>query len=141
MRGLIKALGAVRDCDVQLGFLDDAGLARREERQAFEPVRARLAAQHAKARARLLRTLDSPAIRHWMQDWREHLAPATPGSTRAQRATTAVIARTLVRDAAQTCASARAVSTRTPPPDDYHEVRIRAKRLRYTLDAFAEPVR
>jgi CHAD domain-containing protein len=138
VRGLIKRLGAVRDCDVQLAYLGTAlaSLAD-EERQAFEPMRERLAAQRAGARAQLLHALDSPAIRHWVQDWQRHLRDGTPGSTRAQRVTTAEVARTLVRDAAQTLRKRARRIDKDSAPDDFHEVRIRAKRLRYTLDAFA----
>ena len=104
VRGLIKALGAVRDCDVQLGFLEKtlASLDRRGSAQAFEPVRARLerAAQPRRAHG-CCATLDSPPVRAFMRDWREHLAAATPGSTRAQRASPAVIARDLIRDQAR----------------------------------------
>jgi triphosphatase len=137
VHGLIRRLGAVRDCDVQLAYLDSVLTLADEERQAFEPMRERLAAQHAEARARLLRALDSPAVRHWMQDWEQHLRAGPPGSTRAQRATTAEVARTLVRDAAQTLRKRARRIDKGSVPDDYHEVRIRAKRLRYTLDAFA----
>ncbi len=48
------------------------------------------------------------------------------------------IARTLVRAAAQTLRKRARRIDKDSAPDDYHEVRIRAKRLRYTLDAFAE---
>ena len=136
--GSSSALGAVRDCDVQLAYLDSVLTLADQERQAFEPMRERLAAQHAQARTRLLRALDSPAIRHWMQDWERHLRAGTPGSTRAQRVTTAEVARTLVRDAAQTLRKRARRIDKDSAADDYHEVRIRAKRLRYTLDAFAE---
>jgi CHAD domain-containing protein len=139
VRALIRHLGAVRDCDVQLAYLDDALTSLPlEGRKAFEPMRERLTSQHARARARLLRALDSPAIRHWVQDWERHLRAGTPGSTRAQRATTAEVARTLVRDAAQTLRKRARRIDEDSAPDDYHEVRIRAKRLRYTLDAFAD---
>lgn len=139
VRGLIKRLGAVRDCDVQLAYLGTllTSLAD-EERKAFEPMRERLATQHAQARTRLLRALDSPAIRHWVQDWERHLHAGAAGSPRAQRATTAEIARALVRDAARTLRKRARRIDKDSAPDDYHEVRIRAKRLRYTLDAFAE---
>ena len=61
----------------------------------------------------------------------------TPGSARAQRATTGVIARDLVRDGARALRKRARRMGKDSPHDDYHEVRIRAKRLRYTLDAFA----
>ena len=138
VRGLIKALGAVRDCDVQLAFLDstleplDPG-----ERAAFEPLRVRLVSQQQAARARLLHWLDSPAMQAWTSEWRQNLRDATPGSTRAQHSITAVVARERVRDAFRArLRSARRLG-KSSAADEYHEVRIRAKRLRYTLDAFA----
>jgi CHAD domain-containing protein len=138
VRGLIKALGAVRDCDVQLGFLDTtlASLAA-EACQEFEPVRVRLSEQRSKARSRLLQTLDSPPVRTFIREWREHLSAATPGSARAQRSVTAVIARDLIRDQARKLRKRARRLDDDAADDDFHEVRIRAKRLRYTLDAFA----
>jgi CHAD domain-containing protein len=139
VHGLIKRLGAVRDCDVQLAYLGDVLTSLEDdERKAFEPMRARLAAQQVEARSRLLRALDSPTIRHWVQEWHRHLGAGAPGSTRAQRATTAEVARTLVRDAARALRKRARRIDEDSAPDDYHEVRIRAKRLRYTLDAFAD---
>jgi len=138
VRGLIKALGAVRDCDVQIAFLD-AALASldNDARKPFAPMRDRLVAQRAKARARLLQTLDSPGIQNWMRDWQHHLRDATPGSARAQQAITGVIARELIREQARRLRKRAARIAEGSSPEDFHEVRIRAKRLRYTIDAFA----
>jgi len=135
---LVKRLGAVRDCDVQLAFLDGAltELAA-GKRAAFDPIRERLASRQARAHRRLLQAFDSPAHRHWVREWERHLCEATPGSTRAQRATTGEVARNLVRDGARTLRKRARGIGKNSPPGDYHEVRIRAKRLRYTLDAFA----
>ena len=139
VRGLIKALGAVRDCDVHLAFLDKAlAPLAPEQRAAFEPVRARLASQQQKARARLLSGAGlATAYRHWSSEWREHLRAAGPGSARAQRKLTAVVARELIREQARALRKRARRLDENSPPDEYHEVRIRAKRLRYTLDAFA----
>lgn len=138
VRTLIKRLGAVRDCDVQLAFLDGT-LAELtpENGAAFQPIRDRLASRHEQARTRLLQALDAPAHRHWIQEWERHLREDTAGSARAQRASTGAVARQLVRDAARRLRKRARRIAKDSPPDDYHEVRIRAKRLRYTLDAFA----
>jgi len=138
VRGLIKALGAVRDCDVHISFLDEAlAPLPPEQRAAFDPVRARLVAQQTKARGRLLSALDSPPIQAFVREWRENLSAAGPGSMRAQRKLTAVAARELIRDQARALRKRARLLDENSPPDAYHEVRIRAKRLRYTLDAFA----
>jgi CHAD domain-containing protein len=138
LRGLIKSLGAVRDCDVQIAFLD-ASLAALDEdaRQPYAPLRERLVAQQTKARARLLQTLDSPGIQGWTRDWQERLREASPGSTRAQHAVTAVVARRIIREQARRLRKHADLIGKLSTPEDYHQVRIRAKRLRYALDAFA----
>ena len=138
LRGLMKALGAVRDCDVQIAFLDKTVASLDpDQRGVFEPMRARLVAQRDKARARLLQSLDSPPLRDFMREWREHLSAAVPGSARAQRAITAVVARDLVRGQARKLRKRADRLDERASATEFHEVRIRAKRLRYTLDAFA----
>ncbi|HEX6398786.1 MAG TPA: CHAD domain-containing protein, partial [Steroidobacteraceae bacterium] len=138
VRQLVKRLGAARDVDVQLAFLDTAlaGLAP-DARTALDPLRERLAARQAQARARLLQALDSPPNRHWTQEWDRNLREHTPGSARARRALTGEVARELVRDAARALRRRATRIDESSSPEDFHEVRIRAKRLRYTVDAFA----
>jgi len=133
IRALIKALGAVRDCDVQLAFLES----RQPERASLAPVRERLTKQHARARERLLRMLDSPPVRAWTQDWQQQLRAAPPGSARAQRSRTAVVARGLIRERARALRKRVAKLAKSQDAESFHEVRIRAKRLRYAVDAFA----
>ncbi len=138
VRGLIKALGAVRDCDVQIGFLDSTLASLDVEvRKSFVPLRERLVTQQAKARSHLLHTLDSPGIQNWIRDWQHHLREATPGNSRAQGAVTAVVAREVIREQARRLRKRADRIEDSSSPEDFHEVRIRTKRLRYTLDAFA----
>jgi CHAD domain-containing protein len=138
LRGLIKSLGTVRDSDVQIAFLDSVlGPLSSEARKPFTPMRERLVAQQTKARARALQTLDSPGIQNWMRDWQQHLRDATPGSARAQQAATGLVARQLIREQSRRLRKRADRINEHSSPDDFHEVRIRAKRLRYTLDAFA----
>lgn len=135
---LVRRLGAVRDCDVQLAFLDGALIEMQSDaRAAFDPVRERLAARQAQAHTRLLQALDSPPHRHWVQEWERSLRERTPGSARARRAITADVVRQLVRDAARGLRKRATRIDEHSSPDDFHEVRIRTKRLRYTVDAFA----
>jgi CHAD domain-containing protein len=138
IHGLIKALGAVRDADVQWAFLDSAQTSlEAEQRAAFEPVRARLQEQQAKARTRLFQALDSPAVQTWQQEWREQLKNDAPAIEPSQPAVTAIVARELVREAFRKLCKRASRIEKKSTAEDYHEVRIRAKRLRYTLDAFA----
>jgi CHAD domain-containing protein len=135
---LVKRLGAVRDCDVQLAFLEGALAALEPDARAgLDPIRERLAARRAQARTRLLQALESPPYRRWTQEWDRNLRERTPGSARARRALTGDVARELVRDAARALRKRARRIDASSSPDDFHEVRIRAKRLRYTVDAFA----
>jgi CHAD domain-containing protein len=138
VRGLIKALGAVRDCDVQLEFLDQSMDQMPENARAeLVPVRERLARQRTRERERLLRVLDSPPVRAWTRDWQRHLSAGTPGTARAQRSVTGEVARRLVREQARALRKRVRKLGSGADAAGYHEVRIRAKRLRYTVDAFA----
>lgn len=139
IRSLVKALGVVRDADVQLAFLDKVLTRMNEEEQAaLAPVRERLVTRQASSRTRLLQALDSTPTQAWIRAWSENLAAATPGTNRAQRSTTAEVARQLIRDQARAMRKRARRLKGDAEPDAFHEVRIRAKRLRYTLDAFAD---
>lgn len=138
IRALVKSLGAVRDTDVQLAFLDKTlESLGAEERAALAPLRERLVVKQATARGRLLQALDSPATQAWLQNWRHHLSAATPGTARAQRNKTILVARTLIREQARALRKRARRLDEKSGPEAYHEVRIRTKRLRYTLDAFS----
>jgi len=138
IHGLIKTLGAVRDADVQLAFLDATLQALESaQRPPFEPMREQLLEHQGQARSHLLQALDSPALQAWRTEWIEHLRDDTPESTPAQQTITAIVARELVRGEFRKLRKRARELGRKSSAEDYHEVRIRAKRLRYTLDAFA----
>src|SRR5262249_31849931 len=67
-KAVLRTLGAARDLDVQLIDLGQycAGLPE-HERSAAEPLRARLDAERARARTRMLRALDSEPTRRWLE--------------------------------------------------------------------------
>jgi CHAD domain-containing protein len=83
-----------------------------------------------------LHLLDSARMRSWVAHWLDQLRLGTASGARAREAITANIARELIRS---TAAKLRKSADRLgdgSSPEDFHKVRIRAKRLRYTLDAF-----
>ena len=137
LRGLIKSLGAVRDCDVQLEYLLNSSAALTgTDRAAIEPLRERLASHRARARARLLQLLDSNRTRSWVAHWQEQLRLGTASGARARDATTATVARDFIRTTAGKLRKHADRLNDDSSADDFHRVRIRAKRLRYALDAF-----
>ena len=137
LRALIKSLGAVRDCDVQLEYLYGSSAALTgTDRAAIEPLRERLTHQRIQARARLLHTLDSNRTRSWVTHWLEQLRLGTGSGARAREATTANVAQGLIRTTAGTLRKHADRLNEHSSPDEFHRVRIRTKRLRYALDAF-----
>ena len=137
IRTLVTALGRVRDCDVQLIFLS-AEAARRDpaEQHAIAPLREKLGHERNVARRALLAQLDSEATRAWIDSWESELTREVANDASSPR--TSVVAEELVRAQAR---KLRKRADRLGPDsssEDYHEVRIRAKRLRYSLDAFAD---
>src|ERR1700689_5301862 len=68
LRGTARSLGAARDLDVQLEELARycARLPEREQ-AAAEPLRGFLEGERAQARERMLRSLDSEPVRHWLE--------------------------------------------------------------------------
>ncbi|HEY6123032.1 MAG TPA: CHAD domain-containing protein, partial [Steroidobacteraceae bacterium] len=88
------------------------------------------------ARARLLRHLDSDRTRAWVAHWTEQLRLGTASGARAREAVTATVALDLIRSAAGKLRKKANRLNDESSADDFHRVRIRAKRLRYVLDAF-----
>jgi triphosphatase len=138
LRMLVRSLGAVRDRDVQIAHLD-ASLAplAEEEQLALRPMLERLQEQRHEMRGRLLHTLDSERVRLWVEGWKERLVSEVAGSS-APPAATGAVARDLVREQARKLRKRAERIHAGARPEEFHEVRIRAKRLRYTLDAFEQ---
>jgi triphosphatase len=139
LRKLVKLLGEVRDCDVQLAHLEgSAASLEASDRANLRPLLDRLERRRGKARERLLRYFDSPRMREWTAKWLDNLRAGTAGGPRAVSASTGEVARDLIRAQARNLRKRADKLRKDSPPDEYHEVRIRAKRLRYALDAFAD---
>jgi CHAD domain-containing protein len=137
IRALVMALGRVRDCDVQLGYLDAIEKRQVNEPIAVKPIRERLQRERIAASAALEQSLDSAGTRDWMQQWRQELAKPDVAGHAPDAQNTAVMARDLVRAQARKLRKRADRIDEDSTADDYHEVRIRAKRLRYIVDAFA----
>jgi CHAD domain-containing protein len=137
LRSLIRALGATRDLDVQLEYLRDfAAQLTPAEQAALAPLRARLELDRRLARARMLKILDSPRLAQWMKRWVQHVRAARGGSS-AGSPTPESFALAAIRRRHKRVRKAAERLSATARPEDFHEVRTRAKRLRYAIDAFA----
>lgn len=141
LRAIADALGEVRDIDVLLEHLD-GHIARLPAagQEAMEPLRGAWRRQREVARGRLVARLDSKQYRAFVEDYLEF--SESPG---AGEVLTPMGQPSLVRDTAGSRILAayervRAYETIITWADvlTLHALRIESKRLRYTLEYFAE---
>jgi CHAD domain-containing protein len=123
------ALGEVRDLDVEAEQF--SSWSRRDPRLRAAAVDAAL---HSEARRRLLDTLDSPRFSRFVDRFGEFLAKGPPKRNAAAATPVVAAAPALVRRLRKKVRAAAARLAPDSPPEVYHELRIRGKRLRYALE-------
>jgi CHAD domain-containing protein len=133
-KGVLRALGSARDVDVQLAELAGycAGLPQ-QERAAAEPLRKQLEAQGARARARMVKLLDSAPTRRWLED----LSVATTAGAAVNAAETHSVFTVMPERVRQRYRKLRKTVRKLPAHasmEEFHEVRRRAKQLRYAIE-------
>ena len=144
LRWMANELGAVRDLDVQLEELAQAGDASGEWGGAehgggLAQLRALLEAERSRARESLLEALDSP---RWEHLTAALLALARQGPSRrvpGARVPAAIAVPPLLDQHHRAMMAAAKRARRTGTAHDFHRVRIRGKRLRYALE-FTSPI-
>ena len=136
-KSLVRALGTVRDLDVQLAglaaFVDklhdsDAG--------QVAPLLERLTSERRSARSRMLSMLDRPSTRRLVRRLRAALARPAPVRVRADNPVAAVAAPKLIRESFKKVQRAAHAVRADGSAVAHHALRRRAKRLRYTIEAF-----
>lgn len=137
-KSLLRSLGATRDLDVQLeGLHAYCEALPEEERQALEPLKERLTIERARARARMLRALDSEATRRWIATLGAASdMPGAKGSGSESTSVAAVMPKRVRRRFRRLRKAVRRLDADSSM-DDYHKVRRRAKQLRYSLESGA----
>ena len=135
LKKLLRVLGEARDFDVQLAAFDTltAELGP-DERAGLARVRERMMRDRERARAKMLKQLDSPTGLRWRQKLETYLAGTAPPVGRAQRQPAATVLPDLVRRSHRRLRKAADALTPSSTPQDYHHVRRLSKRLRYALD-------
>ncbi|GAC1663553.1 MAG: hypothetical protein PVS2B3_17060 [Steroidobacteraceae bacterium] len=133
-KGVLRALGGARDVDVQLAELSRycASLPE-EECVAAEPLRRQLEAQGARARERMIRLLDSVPTRRWLED----LSTATAAGAAVNAAATGSAFAVMPERVRQRFRKLRKAVRKLPARasmEEFHEVRRRAKQLRYAIE-------
>jgi CHAD domain-containing protein len=136
-KGVLRALGAARDVDVQLAELSRycADLPQ-AECAAAEPLRRQLEAQGTRAQTRMVRLLDAAPTRRWLED----LTAATEAGAPASAPTTHSAFAVMPERVRQRFRKLRKTVRKLPANasmDEFHDVRRRAKQLRYAIESGA----
>jgi len=141
-KAVLRSLGAARDLDVQLSELADyCARLPQEERGAAEPLRALLGSERTRARARMVRGLDSEATRRWLEIL-THATSSDPGGANGADPALIVMPERVRRRFRKLRKSVRRLRPKSSM-EEYHLVRRRAKQLRYATEcgaiAFGKP--
>lgn len=143
LRDTAQALGRVRDLDVALAHVDDYGAELSEEARAgLEPLADHWRKQRDKARKKLVAWLDSNDYKRFAARFKDFVETPGKGVLKTDKDEVQPI---LVRHLAPAAiwdafAEVRAYDevVADAPVDTLHQLRIHSKRLRYTLEFFAE---
>jgi CHAD domain-containing protein len=129
----------VRDLDVHLlGFDAMAAQVEAASPADLEPLRAFLARRRAREVRRLAAALRGPRFRAIADDWRKALLELRDtGSSRRRRPTAKTLALSTTGRAFRRIAAQGDAITPASPPESLHDLRKRAKELRYLLEFFA----
>jgi CHAD domain-containing protein len=129
----------VRDLDVHLlGFDAMAGGVEAASPADLEPLRAFLVRRRAREVRRLAAALRGPRFRAIADDWRKALLELRDNSgPRRRRLTATALALSTTGRAFRRIAAQGGAITPDSPPESLHDLRKRAKELRYLLEFFA----
>ncbi len=128
LRRVMQAAGAVRDRDIALGCLAEAGVAE------SDAIVTRLRAERRQANREFLAEIRGWKARGISRQWRQRLEIPLQQSNLSTPMMTS--RGTLPRLAGEYYAQVRAVLAGSPKPKDLHRARLATKRFRYTLELF-----
>jgi CHAD domain-containing protein len=139
LRTLTRSLGEARDLDVQRAFLDAfAGSLAPMHRKSLQPLRARIEQDRVRARARMLRVLDSQRVQRLWGVWVEHLRAEPRVDVPGDLPTVGQVASDLISGRHRKLRKRAEGLQKSSTAEEYHAVRSRSKRLRYAVDALGE---
>jgi CHAD domain-containing protein len=138
LKTVLRALGSARDLDVALIELEafSRGLPE-SERDSVEPLKRHLASESGRARTRMLRVLDSIWVQKNLEDLTSLLAAPSAASQASSVELVLNAAPGLIRRRYRKLRKGADLLTPDSSMEDYHEVRGRAKKLRFALEAVA----
>lgn len=134
-----RTLGAVRDLDVQLERLEEwAGELPEEDKGALDELAKFLGRERETARDELLSCLESSRYEDLVSDFSAMLRQGPPSYSAAASALAVAMVPDLVQARHRSAVKAAKRARRSGAPDDFHQLRIRCKRLRYALEFVSE---
>ncbi len=138
LKMLMRAFGEVRDLDIARAALAsfESELAE-AERGALEPFKHYIQKQHARARVRLLRALDTSSTRRWFERLTHALVQPTASRGRRTQPLAIDVLAELVRKLYRKYRKAAERLSAESSTEDYHALRSRVKKLRYAIEAVA----
>lgn len=137
LRWLAQSLGAVRDLDVQLERLDALRRASPwDDSNALAPLATQFERARVEARTALLAVLDDDRYARLVGTARDLLIAGPPAE--APDEPSRVLGRRIIARRYRQFRREARLLRRSSPHADYHAVRIRGKRLRYSLELFID---
>ncbi|HSB89827.1 MAG TPA: CHAD domain-containing protein [Anaerolineales bacterium] len=136
LRWIGNLLGAVRDHDTQLVWL--AGWSETtspDDRSSLRVLSEVLTSRRERARTRMLRSLDSQRFARLVARLTRLLRRGPPKRTPAARASAAAVFPGLIAARYARMKKAGKKLDADSPPEAYHRLRIRCKRLRYAVES------
>ncbi|HEY1891973.1 MAG TPA: CHAD domain-containing protein [Steroidobacteraceae bacterium] len=138
LKGLLDTLGMVRDADIRLEAVGSFRARLPEgDRRGLDPLLQHLHAERARARATMLRALDAKPTRDWLDTLPDQLAktpPAGPSASLSKAAALSVVPDLIHKRFRKLRKYTRRLTAESSMTE-FHDVRVRAKKLRYALEA------
>lgn len=146
LRWITRALGDMRDLDVQLQLLEGwTSAAPLEDREPLALLGTVLEGRREKARSRMLRVLNSHRYASFVESFTALLQGAPYRRSKAARQPILEAGPDLIRKRYRKVRKVGDELTESSAPEDYHKLRKRSKKLRYALDflsnVYGKPVK
>jgi len=138
LKKVLRALGEARDLDVALGELESFGRQLPEsDQESVERLKQHLASERGHARLRMLHVLDSVSVQQSFQKLVALLAAPSAATQQSTPTLALHVAPEMIRRRYRKVRKGADQLTPDSSTEAYHEVRGRAKKLRYALEAVA----
>jgi triphosphatase len=140
LKGLLAALGLVRDADIRLEAVASfRGSLAEGDRAALDPLLQYLQSERARARSFMLRALDAKRTRDWLDTLPDQIARTPPATSFAssRNAAALIVVPDLIHERYRKLRKVARRLTAESSMTEFHEVRVRAKKLRYALEVVA----